>query len=228
MTLSGIVFLKFVLPGGILGVWSSYGAREGCGWAAGQSERERQFLPASTSGTPHLELLLKTQSTKIMKILHFIALSSSFICCFCFSASFNSSLNSSHFPLSIPRPLLPYFQSVSKASKRQPRQELTNKVDKESAKSDFEVDSDTKGELNFKVENLGLQENLGLRVPPTVREHYMKGRSGRQIVPGVYSCGHQVPTTLISLSQSSNTFSRGATSSSTSSTRITQGTYWKT
>ena len=40
-------------------------------------------------------------------------------------------------------------------------------------------------------------ENLGLRVPPVVREHYMKGRLGRQIVPGVYSCGHQVTNHLI-------------------------------
>ena len=140
-----------------------------------------------------------------MQVWLFIVLSS-YCCCFC--ASFNnspSSLNSSstHFPLSIPRPLLPYFQSVNKASKRQPRQELTNQLDKESAKSDFEVDGDTKVEasltpveaaMGLKLENLTLQENLGLRVPPAVREHYMKGRSGRQIVPGVYSCGHQVAT----------------------------------
>ena len=80
---------------------------------------------------------------------------------------------------------------------------------KEYARSDFQVDRGNKVEAStglLKVENLGLpenlelqknlgqQENLGLRVPPVVREHYMKGRSGRQIVPGVYSCGHQVPT----------------------------------
>ena len=66
-----------------------------------------------------------------MQVWLFIVLSS-YCCCFC--ASFNnspSSLNSSstHFPLSIPRPLLPYFQSVNKASKRQPRQELTNQLE---------------------------------------------------------------------------------------------------
>ena len=134
-----------------------------------------------------------------MQVWLLIVLSSSSYCC-CFSASFNnspSSLNSSstHFPLSIPRPLLPYFQSVNKASEsRQPRQGL----DKESTKSDFWVDSDTKVEVEagtgLKLENVTVQENLGLRVPPVVREHYMKGRSGRQIVPGVFSCGHQVPT----------------------------------
>ena len=71
--------------------------------------------------------------------------------------------------------------------------------------SDFEIDSNTEVEASLtpveagtrlKVENLTLQENLGLRVPAAVREHYMKGRSGRQIVPGVYSCGHQVPIDL--------------------------------
>ena len=134
-----------------------------------------------------------------MQVWLFVILSSS-SSCFCFTNS-PSSLNSSssHFPLSIPRPLLPYFQSVSKASKRQPRQEMTIQVDE----SDFEIDSNTEVEASLtpveagtrlKVDNLTLQENLGLRVPAAVREHYMKGRSGRQIVPGVYSCGHQVAT----------------------------------
>ena len=79
------------------------------------------------------------------------------------SSSLNSSSTSrtstSHFPLSIPRPLLPYFRSVSKASsKRQPRHELT--IQEESAKkSDFGVDFDNRVAENFteaglKVENL--------------------------------------------------------------------------
>ena len=138
-----------------------------------------------------------------MRVWLFILTSFSRLFCSYASLTFNSSTartSSTHFPLSIPRPLLPYFQSVSKASKRQPRLGLTVQEEKEYAKSDFQVDSDNKVEAGtgLKVENLelqknlGQQKNLGLRVPPVVREHYMKGRSGRQIVPGVYSCGHQV------------------------------------
>lgn len=197
------------------------------GVAAGQSERERvrechsgtlQIIRERVAGlsfsllarvgtTPtglrsfysETQVFSEEEKSITMQVWLLIVLSSSSYCC-CFSASFNnspSSLNSSstHFPLSIPRPLLPYFQSVNKASEsRQPRQGL----DKESTKSDFWVDSDTKVEVEagtgLKLENVTVQENLGLRVPPAVREHYMKGRSGRQIVPGVFSCGHQVPT----------------------------------
>ena len=81
------------------------------------------------------------------------------------SSSLNSSFTSrtSHFPLSIPRPLLPYFRSVSKASKRQPRHELTTQEESDK-KSDFGVDFDNKVEANFTEAGLKM-ESLGLQVP---------------------------------------------------------------
>ena len=99
-----------------------------------------------------------------------------------------STLNSSTslFPLSIPLPLLPYFELVSNASKRQPRHEQAAKMDKEPTKTDVEVDVEDKVEASSSAgTQLKKVKNLGLRVPPAVREHYMSGRSGRQIVPGV-------------------------------------------
>ena len=85
------------------------------------------------------------------------------------SSSLNSSSTSrtstSHFPLSIPRPLLPYFQSVSKANKRQPRHELTTQ-EESAKKSDFGVDFDNRVAANFTEAGLKMEN---LQAPLAVR-----------------------------------------------------------
>ena len=121
-----------------------------------------------------------------------------------FSCSTNTfpSLNSSTseptkalYPLSIPRPLLPYFESVSNASEwRQPRQEMPLQVEVDL--DDNQVEESTSPDPALENDSGSKIESLGLRMPAVVREHYMPGRSGRQIVPGVYSCGHQVNVNL--------------------------------
>ena len=121
-----------------------------------------------------------------------------------FSCSTNTfpSLNSSTseptkalYPLSIPRPLLPYFESVSNASEwRQPRQEMQLQVEVDL--DDNQVEESTSPDPALENDWGSKIESLGLRMPAVVREHYMPGRSGRQIVPGVYSCGHQVNVNL--------------------------------
>ena len=59
-------------------------------------------------------------------------------------------------------------------------------MDKEPTKTNVEVDVEDKVEASSSLgTELKKVKNLGLRVPPAVREHYMSGRSGRQIVPGV-------------------------------------------
>ena len=123
---------------------------------------------------------------------------SSFSCSTNTFASLNSSTSEptkALYPLSIPPPLLPYFESVSNASEwRQPRQEMPLQVEVDL--DDNQVEESTSPDPALENDWGSKIESLGLRMPAVVREHYMPGRSGRQIVPGVYSCGHQVNVNL--------------------------------